>query len=288
MTGESKGAVVGKRFVLLAVAAVATTLSLSSCVRLAEQQAGDDYTVKEQLASVRLANDGGNVTIRAVEGTAGTSIRRTLVFAKGATKPEGATHKVDGSVLVLQGCGNNCEANYEVSVPSKAVTVTGELGSGDLEAHDLASVDVKVGSGDARVFRAGGSVQIENGSGDVEVAGAGGAVTGKVASGNVKLSGIKGAVTIQNSSGDIRGEGLDGDVIADAKSGNVTLDLASAHSVRAESGSGDVTVTVPKGGYRLDVDAGNGDKKIDITNDPSAANEIYARTGSGDLTIRAA
>jgi hypothetical protein len=286
MTGESKGAVVGKRIVLLAVAAVATTLSLSSCVRLAQQQAGDDYTVNDQLTSVRLANDGGNVTIRAVEGTAGTTIHRTLVYSKTASKPEGTTHKVDGGVLILQGCGNGCEANYEVSVPSKAITLTGELGSGDLDVQDLASVDANVGSGNAKVARIAGSVRIDNGSGDVEVSAVGGAVTSKLGSGNIKLDGIKGAVTVANSSGDVTGDGLDGDVIADAKSGNVKIDLVAAHSVRAESSSGDVTVSVPKGGYKIDVDADSGDKHIGVTNDPSSKHEIYLRTGSGDLTLK--
>lgn len=288
MTGESKGAVVGKRIVLLAVAAVATTLSLSSCVRLAQQQAGDDYTVNDQLTSVRLAGDnGGNVTIRAVEGSAATTIRRTLVFSKGASKPEGATHKVDSGVLVLQGCGNNCEANYEVSVPSKAITLTGEIGSGDLDVQDLAAVDAVVGSGNAKLARIAGDVRIDNGSGDIEVSGVGGAVTSKLGSGNIVLNGVKGAVTIGNGSGDVTGKGLEGDVIADAKSGNVTVGLAAARSVRAESGSGDVTVTVPKGGYKLDLESGSGDKKIEVTNDPSSAHQLYLRTGSGDLAVRA-
>jgi hypothetical protein len=254
-----KGAVVGKRIALLAVAAVATTMSLSSCVRIAQESSSDDYTVNDRIAAVQIDNDDGDVKVRSVEGASATTIKRTLRYGKAATKPNGPTHQVSGDVLTLNGCGNGCEAYYEVAVPSKETAVRGEVGSGDLEVQDLASVDVTLGSGNATLRGIAGAVRAENGSGDVTGDTIAGDVTTKIGSGNVRLSGVTGTVTVVNASGDIRVEKTDGDVSAEASSGNVVVELAGQHNVKAHSSSGDVTVTVPNAGYRIVADTGNGD-----------------------------
>lgn len=283
-----KGAVVGKRTALLAVAAVVTTMSLSSCVRLAQESSSDDYTVNDRITSVQIDNDGGDVKIRAVEGASATTIKRTLRYGKASNKPSGPTHQVDGSALVLKGCGNGCEAYYEVAVPSKETTVKGDVGSGDLEVQDLASVDVTLGSGNATLKGIAGAVRVENGSGDVNGSDLKGGITAKVSSGDFNVTGVTGEVTAVNSSGNIRAEKVDGDVSAEASSGNVVVELAKAHNVKANAGSGDVTVTVPNGAYRVVVDAGSGDKKIDVKSDPSAQYELNLSASSGDVALRAA
>jgi hypothetical protein len=286
MTGELKGAVV-KRIALLAVAAVTTTLALSSCVRLAQESSSDDFTVNDQLTAVRIDNTPGDVKIRSVEGTTATTIKRTLRYGKAGSKPGTPTHQANGGVLTLKGCGNGCEAYYEVTVPSKATTLSGELGSGNLEAHDLGGVDVNLGSGDATLSGISGAVKIDNSSGNVQATDIGGAFTGKVSSGNVRLSGVRGAINVDNGSGEIRGEQLDGDITARASSGNVTLELTKPHSVRADAGSGDVTVTVPASGtYKVKVDKDSGDKDIAVNNDPAGQYELVLAAGSGNVTVK--
>ena len=288
MSGQVfKGAVVGKRIALLAVAAVATTMSLSSCVRIAQETSSDDYTVNDGISSVQIDNDGGDVKVRSVEGAGATTIKRTLRYGKAASKPNGPTHQVSGSVLTLNGCGNGCEASYEVAVPSKDTTVKGEVGSGDLEVQDLASVDVNVGSGNATLRGITGAVRVETGSGDLRGDGITGDVTAKVGSGNAILSGVTGLVTVVNSSGDIRAEKVDGDVDAEASSGNVVVELAKQHNVKATSSSGDVTVTVPTGGYRVVAESNSGDKKVGVQNDASSRFELNLTAKSGDLVLSA-
>ncbi|WP_170156264.1 DUF4097 family beta strand repeat-containing protein [Umezawaea tangerina] len=278
----------GKRIALLAVAAVATTLSLSACgVRLTQESSSDDYTVNDQITTVQIDNDGGDVKIRSVEGASATTIKRTLKYSKTASKPSGPTHQVSGGALVLNGCGNGCEAYYDVAVPSKETTVKGDLGSGDFEAQDVATVDVTVGSGKATVRGIAGTVRLDNNSGDVNGTNIGGAFTGKIGSGNVVLSDVRGEVQVVNASGDVRAEKVDGNISAEASSGNVVVELAKPHNVKADSSSGDVTVTVPNAAYRVSVDSGSGDKKIDVKNDPAGQFELTLSAGSGDLTLKA-
>jgi hypothetical protein len=283
-----EGAVVGKRIVLLAVAVVATTMSLSSCVRLVQDSSSDDYTVDDGITSVQVDTDGGDVTVRSVEGATATTVKRILRYNQAARKPDGPTHQVNGGALVLNGCGNGCEVSYEVAVPSKGTTVKGDVGSGDLDVQGLASVEVTLGSGDATLRGIAGAVRIENGSGDVDGSDIGGDVIGKVSSGNFTLSGVTGSVTVVNSSGNIRAERVDGDVSAEANSGDVVVELAKPHNVKANASSGDVTVMVPNAGYRVLVDSDSGEQKVDVQNDPSGQFELNLSAGSGDVVLKAA
>jgi hypothetical protein len=265
-----EGAAVVKRIALAAGVAVAAALALTSCVRLVQNGFDDKHAVSEQVTEVRLQNGSGNVIVRGREGATETEIRRHVEYPKDADKPGGVSHRMEGSTLVLDGCGNRCSVDYEVTVPSKDVRITGENSSGDVRLEGVASVEVGIGSGDATVRDVAGVVSVDNGSGDLEVAGVGGDFTGKVGSGNTRLSDMRGQVTIDSSSGD------------------VTVRLASVASVRVDAGSGNLTVEVPDGGYKIDVDAGSGNKDIKVKNDPNASAQLILRAGSGDVTVRTA
>ncbi|PSL55173.1 putative adhesin [Saccharothrix carnea] len=259
-----------KRIALVVGVAVAATLALTSCVRLVQHGFDDKHTVSDQVTEVRLQNGSGNVTVRGKEGATETEIRRRVEYPKDADKPTGVSHRLEGSTLVLDGCGSRCTVNYEVTVPSKDVRITGENSSGDVRLEGVAGVEIEVGSGDATVRDVSGVVRVDNGSGDLEVAGVGGDFTGDVGSGTTRLSDMRGAVTIDSNSGD------------------VTVRLAAVTSVTADAGSGDLTVDVPEGAYKIDVEAGSGERDIKVENDPDAAAKLVLRAGSGDVTVRTA
>ena len=259
-----------KRIALAVGVAVAATLALTSCVRLVENGFDDKHAVSDQVTDVRLQNGSGNVIVRGKEGATETEVRRRVEYPKDADKPSGVSHRMEGSTLVLDGCGNRCTVNYEVTVPSKDVRITGENSSGDVRLEGVASVDIGIGSGDATVRGVSGVVRIDNNSGELEVADVGGEFTGKVGSGAARLSNMRGAVTVDSNSGD------------------VTVQIAAVNSVRVDAGSGSVTVDVPQGAYKINVDADSGDKDIKVKDDPNAAAELVLRAGSGDVTVRTA
>ncbi|MFI9008499.1 DUF4097 family beta strand repeat-containing protein [Actinosynnema sp. NPDC053489] len=259
-----------QRIALAAGVAVVAALALTSCVRLVQNGFDDRNTVSDQVTEVRLQNGSGNVVVRGREGATETEVRRRVEYPKDADKPGGVSHRMEGSTLVLDGCGNRCTVNYEVTVPGKGVRITGENSSGDVRLEGVASVEVEVGSGDATVRDVAGAVSVDNGSGDLDVADVGGDFAGKVGSGATRLTGMRGAVAVDSDSGD------------------VTVKLAAVNSVRADAGSGNVTVDVPEGAFKIDVDAGSGEKDIKVRNDPNAAAVLTLRAGSGDVTVRTA
>ncbi|CCH35558.1 hypothetical protein BN6_83410 [Saccharothrix espanaensis DSM 44229] len=266
-----EGAVVVKRLALASVAAVLVAGTLSSCVRLVENSSSDTSDITDGVATVRIQNGAGNVRVRSAEGASGTQVVRKLEYPKDADKPTGATHRLEGDVLVLDGCGSRCTASYEVTVPSKDVKVTGENSSGDVALEGVASVDATFGSGNTTLRDVAGAVNVKNSSGDLVASDIGGAFTGKLGSGNTRLSKMRGPVVVDDGSGD------------------VDIELASPQSVNASAGSGNLTVRVPQGSYKVDADAGTGDKNLNgVKNDPGASVELVLRTDSGDLTLRTA
>ncbi|MCC8249108.1 DUF4097 family beta strand repeat-containing protein [Saccharothrix luteola] len=259
-----------KRIALTVGVAVTAALALTSCVRLVHNTFDDTHAVSDQVTEVRLQNGSGDVTVRGQEGVTETQVRRRVEYPKGSDKPGGVSHRMEGSTLVLDGCGNQCSVDYEVTVPSKDVKVTGRNSSGDVHLEGVASVDVEVGSGSTTVREVAGPVRVDNDSGDLDATAVGGDFTGRVGSGSTRLVDMSGSVTIDSDSGD------------------VDVAIVAVNSVRADMGSGSLNVTVPQGAYKIDVDAGSGEQKVDVKNDPNGSAELHLRTDSGDVTVRPA
>ena len=263
----------------------ALALGLSACgIRFVEHSFEDDKAVPEKIESVVIQTGSGNVSIRYTKGATQTTIHRRVTHRRDQ-KPEGETHKVEGTVLTLHDCGDNCSVDYQVNLPSDKVIVHGTVGSGDVTAEEVAEVDVNAGSGHVIARHVGGKVRIDANSGDVVVEDAKGDVTAHVGSGHARLQDIKGKTTVDSGSGNVTGSGIDNDVNVIAHSGHVELRMASKRTVRAETGSGDITLRVPDGPYKVDTESGSGDKRIDIATDPNAATALTLRAGSGNITV---
>ncbi|ANZ37246.1 hypothetical protein BBK82_15425 [Lentzea guizhouensis] len=258
---------------------------LSACgIRIQEYEFEDDHVVAEGITSVRAITGSGNVTIRHQPGLTETKIHRKVEHAKD-NKPTQVSHRVEGSSLVLDGCGNNCEVNYTIAVPSATTTLVGDIGSGDLEVEGLASVDFITGSGRVVVRDVAGDVKVKTGSGDFQATRVGGTVTANLGSGNIDLDAIKGKTLVNTSSGRINGTSLESEVVADADSGDVELTLAAAKSVTVDTGSGEVIVRLPGGPYKVSGESGSGERSIGVRTDPASQLELKLTTGSGDVRV---
>ncbi|GAB2978211.1 DUF4097 domain-containing protein [Amycolatopsis acidiphila] len=185
-----------------------------------------DHQVAGPVAGVRLDTASGDVRITARDvGT--TSIHER--FHYNGSRPD-AAYRLDGTQLVLAGCGHDCIVDYEVVVP-RGATVSGSSKSGDLLLEGVLGTDVTSNSGNVRVEDAAGPVRAHANSGDIEI----------------------GLASPQ-------------DVHADANSGDVTLTVPSdRYRVQARTNSGDQEIDVatdPAGPHLLDLEANSGDVKV--------------------------
>jgi Putative adhesin len=258
---------------------------LTACgIRIVRYAFEDDHVVAEKFTSVRARTDSGDVSIRFQQGLTETKIHRKIEHEKD-NRPSGISHRVEGTALVLDSCGNDCDIDYEILVPSADITLLGDVGSGDLTAEGLASVEYKTGSGKITVRDIKGDVKATAGSGDFEATRVAGAVTADLGSGRISLDAVKGKMLVSTSSGDIEGIALDNEVVADAGSGRVELTLSSARSVRVDARSGDIMVRLPGGPYKLSGSSGHGEREISVPTDSAASLELRLSTGSGDVRV---
>ncbi|MFL6118366.1 DUF4097 family beta strand repeat-containing protein [Actinophytocola sp.] len=233
------------RYALVGVTVLAGGLLLAACNWVG--------IADEKFSDSRtLSESVGEVRIASDSGdvtiTSGDKLEVHRDVSYGDAKP-GETFHVDGNVLVLEDCPEqDCRVDYDVTVP-KVTKVSGHLDSGDLEVTGATSANVEAESGDVTLR-------------DVD-----GEVNAKARSGNVDLSGIQGAV------------------VAGARSGNVTVALAEPGSVTASTSSGDVDVTVPKGRYRVVIQA---DEATNELGGGTSGPRIELRSDSGDVTLRPA
>jgi Toastrack DUF4097 len=263
--------------------AAGAMLALSACGVIEEHRFEQSAVVPEAVQQVRLEGGSGSVSIDTGAGST-TSIEQTIQYR--GDRPKVATHRIEAGTLVLDtDCGRHCSADYRVTVP-RGVVVTGRVGSGDIDLTGLAGVDVESGSGTISVADVTGNVTAQTGSGDINARGIGGNVQVHTGSGTITASDVAGTTTADASSGDVNARGVTGSVDVQTGSGTIKVVLAAPASIKAQAGSGDVTLTVPDGRYRVVATTGSGDQHISVPSDPSAPNTLEAHTGSGEITIR--
>ncbi|WP_143466549.1 DUF4097 family beta strand repeat-containing protein [Lentzea kentuckyensis] len=269
--------------VALVVGAVLTVLS--SCgIRIMKYEFEDDHVVPEKFTSVRALTGSGDVSIRYQQGLTETRIHRKVEHGRD-NKPTGVSHRVEGTTLVLDTCGNDCEINYQIVVPNADIAVVGEVGSGDVNFDGVASVDFLTGSGRVNVRDISGDVKVKTGSGDFTATRVGGTVTGDLGSGRIELDAIKGKTLAHTSSGDIEGTALENQVVADTGSGRIDLRLSAAKSVQVDTGSGDITLRLPGGPYKVSGTSDNENRTINVPTDPNASLELKLTSGSGEVRV---
>ncbi|MGW9309153.1 DUF4097 family beta strand repeat-containing protein [Saccharomonospora azurea] len=233
------GLAVGGVVLVVAGVAVATNWSFATTSERTD-------TVAAAIRHVEIDNGSGRVVVRAGE-VSETVVEQRLAYV--GDEP-GRAFEVEGSTLVLAGCGSDCSVDYEVTVP-RGVTVAGEVSSGDVVVRDASDVDVRATSGDVEVRLTGARrVAVEATSGDVDL----------------HVAEVE-------------------EVHATTTSGDMNLDVEQVDTVRAEATSGDIEVTAPRGDYRVTVSTTSGDQDV-RGDDPGAERVLDLTATSGDVTVR--
>lgn len=221
--------------------------ALGACGLVPGETFEDDITLSEKITSVRLDNSSGGVKLRSKQTVTDVSLHRRVEHE--GDKPK-ATHRVENGVLVLSGCGRDCEVSYTVDLPPR-VSVTGRTSAGGVSLSGVGKVDVTTGSG------------------------------------AVDLDDVDGTVDVRTTNGRINGRGLKGERLrAETSNGAIELGLATPQDVRARTSNGAISVTAPDGHYRVSAETDNGKKKIGVRDDPSGDHELDLATSNGSITVK--
>ncbi|NIH77938.1 DUF4097 family beta strand repeat-containing protein [Amycolatopsis viridis] len=183
-------------------------------------------SVTQSISSVQVDNLSGDVRIR-VEDTATTSVHQT--FHYDGAQPDRA-YRVNGTQLVLDGCGNDCTADYDVVVP-RGTTVAGTVTSGNLQVYGVASADLGAVSGNIEVADVAGPVTVHTQSGNIEVR--------LSVPEDVRAEALSGNVRVLVPPDRYR---VTGDTTSGARTVGVVQDPSAQHVLELNSTSGDVSV----------------------------------------------
>ncbi|MFI6239369.1 DUF4097 family beta strand repeat-containing protein [Micromonospora sp. NPDC050795] len=249
----------------VALGLATTLIVLAGCDNLSFRRLDYDNTEAARITTVRVSGGSGDVVIRGTGAASEVRIKRVVRYQGG--EPDNTRYEIKDSELVLDtDCGSRCSISYEVTVP-EGVAVKGETSSGNVELSRVGTVELQVSSGDVRISGASGAVGVE------------------ARSGNIEVNEAAAAVRLRASSGDITARRLGGTVDAGASSGNVNVELDKPASARVHASSGDVTLVVPQGSYRVRSNADSGDETVTVADNPAASLVLDGSADSGNLTI---
>jgi hypothetical protein len=240
-----------RRALALTLTAAAVAATLAGCGGVGAKLTFSDVE-KVKVTEIKIDGRSGNVIVK----TAAIAETRIDRIIRHSSDPAPSYH-VDGTVLTVStDCGPECSASYDITAP-QGVKVTGTLASGDVGLTQIGSADVTVTSGDILVQGATGDVRAVSTSGDLNVTQVAGRTTLEATSGNARALDVRGPLRAQAS-------------------------------VKAETTSGDMDVTVPPGSYNVDVHARSGDEQIvGLVNDPASKFTLDLSATSGDVTVAA-
>lgn len=171
--------------------------------------------------------------------------------------------------------------HVRVATGSATTALRGRLGhaeltsaSGDIAVDELASLELRTASGDARVGTVAGRVRAASASGDLQVASAG---TG---------------LQVRSATGDVSVGDAGGDVSVNTASGDVSIDRVGEGAVQVTTVSGDSEVGVVPGlRVWLDLSSVSGRMESHLDDDTAAGDgpaqlSLTLRSVSGDQRIR--
>ncbi len=188
----------------------------------------------------------------------------------------------------------NVDVRCELRLPEGSALAT-TTASADVRASLLlGAFDGTTASGDAHLRDVTGDVGHKSASGGLVCGSVGGRLRVQTASGDVSVRRTAGEVELRLASGDVHIEDAESSVEVKSASGDVRVDRVHSGRVRAQTASGDVTISVAEGvGAYLDVTTVSGDTRCTLPFNENGSSreavlEIVARTVSGDVVVRGA
>jgi DUF4097 and DUF4098 domain-containing protein YvlB len=241
-------------------AAVVTAEERDTAVVTVEPYDNSDVS-REQAEHTRVALQGDTLVIHAPEGG--------WIWRRGSVR-------VTARVPI--------DSTFQCNVASADAILAGRWAQG---AANSASGDVEIGA----VI---GNLTVNTASGDVRVQAVGHDMNVRSASGDVEVGSVGGDASLNSTSGDLSLHDTGGSASARTASGDIQLLRARRGEVRAQTASGDVSVSVlPGTGVYMDVGTLSGSTHSDLhvgdappaDNAPKSTVSVRVQTASGDVAV---
>jgi len=200
---------------------------------------------------VEIEAGAGSLTVRGQQGSGELVAEGTACAASEDTLEEirlTAERRGDTLVVVTEfpnGIRGPAQLDLEIDLPAD-LPVYVDDGSGPVEVHGVASLEIEDGSGSLHISDVAGEVTVDDGSGEIEIERVGGEIRLRDGSGPIHVLAAGSHVIVEDDgSGEIDVRGVDGNVIIE------------------EDGSGSIAVRDVRGDFELRKD-GSGSVDVDV------------------------
>jgi Putative adhesin len=218
--------------------------------------------------------DGGDITLRqtGVSAVRGGTAELTGTAHYSLFRP---SVTISGSTVTFP-CGlpvGDCYLNAALWVPADTmVSLFTSGGDATVPGFSGGRLTVRTDGGDVTAGDLAGRLDLGTGGGDLTAAALDGPVQVATGGGNLTVRAMR-APTASISSG----------------GGDVWLAYAAApDSIQVTSGGGNVTLVLPRGRYKVALNAGGGTEHNAVGDDPSAGRSITVDSEGGNITIAGA
>jgi len=164
-----------------------------------------------------------------------------------------------------------------VDLPS-GLAVRIDDGSGETDVSEVASLELKDGSGGILIQSVAGDVEIDDGSGGIDVKDVRGSLKIDDGSGEIQILGVGGDVTLDDGSGEMTVTGVGGSVDVTDGSGSFTVRDVDRNVTVEEDGSGDMEISGVGGDVLVKEDGSGSIRVHDVQGDFTVR-----RDGSGSV-----
>ena len=270
--------------------------------------AANDRSARRNLDALapRLVVNGGNVTLRAADGSNGHA-DLTIEIPNGSVPTVTAGHG-DVTLEGLAGAANVNADRGDVKADNIAGGLHVRMGKGDFNAHAISGDltlqgrldDVSISEvqgrvaldgdffGDTNLAHITQPVHFHSSRTDVEVISISGALS--IDSGDVQLNDAAGPARISTSAKDIECTGISGDLRVEDGDGDISVGaVAPMGALQIHNRNGEIKLTVPRGAsFALQATARNGDidSKLDLPiTSAGEGHSISGQVGSGGPRI---
>jgi len=239
--------------------------------------------------SLSLGSFGGNVTVRAGEGSTITVVATKRARREKDLDAIALRFTEPGGELRIKaekpGYLGNVSVDFEITAP-RGIRANVATGGGNLEITGMdRAVDATTGGGNIDISETGGEVSAVTGGGNVTVSDAAGATKVTTGGGNIDVRDVSGSIEVLTGGGNIEYRGQpQGGCDFNTGGGNIKLRLNSDSNVRLEL---EVPRTCEKCRVDVDfsVDGQVTQRKVFGTIGSGSEGVVRAMTGGGNIDV---
>ncbi len=194
-----------------------------------------------------------------------------------------------GSILLrnLTGTQNFKTSGGSLTLENLSGNITGKTSGGSIDITDSnGKIELATSGGSVSAGNTSGTISLKTSGGSLNLSFLQGTIEAKTSGGSISANDITGQFSTATSGGNVYLTNIAGNLEATTAGGNMNVTMKSTNEYVQLKTSGNIRLTIPKGGYKLAVKAGNISTPVfENFSGTKDSNRIDGTIGNGKTSI---